>query len=255
VTEPAHHFRRRLDRFSRGYEGPADHHNRQREIARGLDFCRGRIATGVLGHDDFGAVIRQHGAVIATFERPARHDHLGVRQRQRRAWRVYQPDQIGVLRMRGEGLQILPADAEKHPAWRRAERFGRRREIVDLDPAIAGRTPPGWALQRQQRHAGHGAGGDRVRTHLRSERMGGVDDARNLFGAKIGQEAIDAAKAAEAPGNRRGSRVFGAAGIGQYRVDIRIVRHHFRQTVGVGGAAKDQDAQLFGREECHDHER
>ncbi len=157
--------------------------------------------------------------------------------------------------MRGEGLQILPADAEKHPAWRRAERFGRRRKIIDLDPAIAGRVLPGWALERQQRHAGRRAGGDRVRAHSRRERMGGVDDASNTFGAKIGQEAIDAAEAAKAPGNRRRRRVFSAAGIGQNRIDARIIRQRCSKPVGVGGAAEDQDAQGSGRGGCHDGER
>jgi hypothetical protein len=255
VTEPAQHFRNGLDRFPRGYKWPADHHHRQREVARGFDFCRGRIAAGVFSHDEFGAEIRQHGAVVGAFERPARHDHLGIGQRQRRARRVDEPNQVGMLRVRGESLELQAADAEKHPARRRAERFGRRLQIIDLDPAVAGRALPGRALERQQRHGGHGAGSDRVCTHLRRERMGGVDDARNVSGAKIVHQTINAAKAAKAPGNRRRRRVFGTAGIGQYRVDIWIVRHRLREPVGVGGAAEDQDAQWKGRGGCHDRER
>ena len=160
-----------------------------------------------------------------------------------------------MLRMRGERFELQAADAEKRPARRRAERFGRRCEIVDLDPVVAGRALPRRTLERQQRHGRHGAGGDRVRAHLRRERMGGVDDAHNVFAAKIVHQAIDAAKAAKAPGNRRRRRVFGAAGIGQYCIDARIIGHRSRETVGVGGAAEDQDAPWSGRGGYHGGER
>ncbi len=40
--------------------------------------------------------------------------------------------------MRGENIEMLPADAEKHPARRWAQRLSRRGEIIDFDPAIAG---------------------------------------------------------------------------------------------------------------------
>jgi len=255
VTKPAQHLGDGLDLLPRGYKWPADHHHRQREVARGLDFCRGRIAAGVLGHDDFGAVIRQHGAVVGNFERSARHNHLGIEQRQRHARPIDEPDQVRMLLMRGERFELQAADAEKHPARRRTERFGRRCQIIDLDPLVAGRALPGRTLERQQRHGRHGAGGDRVRAHLRRERMGGVDDAHNVFVAKIVQQAVNAAKAAKAPGNRRRRRVFGAAGIGQCCIDARIIGYRSRETVGVGGAAEDQDAQESGRGGCHDGER
>jgi hypothetical protein len=255
VTEPAQHLGDGFDPFPHRHKWPADHHHRQCEVARGLDFGRGRLAPGVPGHDDVGAVVRQHGAVAGAVERPARHDDLGARQRQRRPRRIDQPNQISVLRMRCEGFEMHPADAEKHPTRRRAERFGRSLEIVDLDPAVAMPALPRRAVERQQRHAGHGAGGNGVGADLRRERMGGVDDARNLFGAKIVCEAIDAAEAPRPPGNRRRRRVFGAAGIRQYRVDARILRHHLREPVGVGGAAEDQNAQASGWRGCHDCER
>ncbi len=252
MTEPAQHLGDGVDFFPRRHKRPADHHHRQCKLARGLDFCRGRIAAGVLGHDDVGAEFRQHGAVAGAVERPARHNHLCITQRQRRARRIDQPHQISVLRMRGECLEMQPPDTEKHAAWHGAECFGRRREIVDLDPVIAGPALPGRALQCQQRHGGGGAGGDRVRTHLRCEGMRGVDDARDLFSNKVVFQAIDAAEAADTPGDRRRRRIFGAAGIGQHRIDAGIVRHRFREPVGVGGAAEDQDAQSSGQGGCHD---
>jgi hypothetical protein len=160
-----------------------------------------------------------------------------------------------MLRMRGENFELLATDAEKNPARRSTKRFGRRTEIIDFDPAIVGRALPGLALKRQQRHAGFGAGGNGVRAHLSREWMGGVDHAGNVFGAKIIHQAIDAAKAAEPPGNWRPRRIFGTAGIGQYCIEARMVRQRRREAVGLGGAAKDQDALGFDRGRCHDSER
>jgi len=255
MTEPMQHLGDGFDLLPRADQWPADHHHRQRQIARGLDFGRGRIASGVPRHHDFGAVIGQHGAVAGAVERSARHDQFGGGERQRRPRRIDQPYQIRMLRMRGEGLQMQPANAEKHPARRRTKRVGRSLEIIDLDPAITGRTRPWRALQRQQRHAGQGAGGDRMRADLRREWMGGVDDARDVFTAQIVHHSVDATEAADPPGNRRRRRIFGPAGIGKNRVDAWIIRHRRGEPVGVGGAAKDQDAQGSGRRGYHDGER
>lgn len=255
MTEPAHHLGDGFDGLPRRNEWPAHHHHRQRQLARGLDFCRRGIATGVLGHHDLDAVFCQHGIVGGAAKRPAGHDQLRVGKRQRRPRRIDQPDQITVLRMRGENIETLPPDAEKHPARRRAERFGRSLQIIDLDPAIAGRAPPGLALQRQQRQAGQGASSDRVGTHLRGERMRGVDNAGDLFGAKIVDEAIDAAETAEPPGNRRPRRAFGTAGIRQDRVEAGVIRYRLRKPISVGSAAENQDAPSSGQEGCHDEQR
>jgi hypothetical protein len=94
-----------------------------------------------------------------------------------------------------------------------------------------------------------------MRAHLLRERMGGVNHARDLLGAKIVGQTINAAKAADTPGDRRRSWILGATGIGQYRIDARIFCHRCGQPVGVGGASEDQDAQPLGRGGCHDGER
>ena len=116
MTQPAQHLGHRLDLWPRRDHRPAQHHHRQREIARRLDFRERGVAAGVAGHHDVGAVIPEHGAVAGPLERPARHDHLGFAQRQRRARRINQPDQIGMLRTASESFEMLTADAEKHPA-------------------------------------------------------------------------------------------------------------------------------------------
>ena len=68
-------------------------------------------------------------------------------------------------------------------------------------------------------------------------------------------QPIDAAKTADAPGNRLTFRVFGAAGIGQDRIKALVVGDGGRELVGVGGAAEDQNAQRFYQRGCHALER
>ncbi len=160
-----------------------------------------------------------------------------------------------MLRMPGERRELGAADAEEYPARHIAQRFRRRREIIDLDPAIAGLALPRRALQRQQRHRSGGTRRDGVRAHLGGKGMGSVDHARDLFSAKIVDQAVDAAKTADTPGNRRPLGVFGAPGIGQDRIKPRVAGDRGHQLVGIGGAAEDQDAQWFCERGCHALER
>jgi hypothetical protein len=201
------------------------------------------------------AMLHQHCAVAGEIERSPRHDHFRVPQRQRRARRIDQPNQIMMLRMPGEHIQILPPDAEKRPAWRCTQRLGRCGDVVNVDPAIFGRALPGRTLKCQQRYIGHTAGRDRVCAHLRREWMGGIDDARDVLGAEIIDQAIDAAKSADTPGYRRRRRIFGAAGIGQQRIDASILCDLRHQPIGIGGAAEDQDPQWLDRGGCHGRQR
>ena len=162
-------------------------------------------------------------------------------------------DQISVLRMGGEGFEMQPADTEKHAARRRAEglRGGRRASSTSIQRSPVARRHGGRS-SASSGTLGFGAGGDGVSAHLRRERVGGVDDAIDPFGAQIAGKTLDAAKAADAPRNGRRRRVFGTAGVGQHRIDARFVRHRMREPVGVGGAAEDKEPEAFGGEGCHD---
>jgi hypothetical protein len=128
-------------------------------------------------------------------------------------------------------------------------------DVVNVDPAIAGRVLPGRTLECEQRYIGHSASRNRVRTDLRRERMGSIDHAHDALSAEIIDQAIDAAEAADTPGDRRRRRIFGAAGIGQHRIDTRILCDLRDQPIGIGGAAEDQDPQWFGQGGCHGRQR
>lgn len=252
MTKPAQNLSDCFDRVPRGNERPADHHHRQRKIARRFDLGRGRASAGIPGHDNVGSEILKHGPIAGTLEWPARDNDLRIRQRQRIARRIDQPHQIDVLRGRGESSQMLPTDAQEYPARLASESFRGSHDIIDFDPAIARLAPPRRSFQREQRHADDLAGLDGIRAHLRCEWMGRIDDAIDILRTKIVNKASGATEAADAPANRRWQRILGTAGVGQHRVDIRVIRQGGREPVRIGGATQDQNTQSSGSRGCHD---
>lgn len=255
MAKPAQNLGDRFDCFPHGDKRPADHHHRQREIPRRFDLGRGGASAGIPCDNNVGMKILQHGAITRTVERSARHDHLRTGQRQWIARRINQPDQVNVLRVRRESLQMLPTDAQERSTLRVTERLRRCRDIIDLDPAIARRALPGRPFQRQQRHSGSLASRDCVRAHLRGEWMGRIDDAVDILGTKVVHKASHAAKAADAPSNRRRQWISGAAGIGQHRIHMRITRQGCRQLVRIGRTTEDQNAKPSRWRGCHDREQ
>lgn len=255
MTKPAQNFGDRFDRFPRGNERPADQHHRQRKIPRRFDLGRGGASAGISGNDNVGVEILKHGSITGTVEWPARDDYLCIGQRQWIERRINQPNQINVLRIRNESLQMLAADTKEDTALRVTERLRGCRDIIDLDPAIARRALPGRPFQRQQRHSGSLASRDCVRAHLRGEWMGRIDDAVDILGTKVVHKASHAAKAADAPSNRRRQWISGAAGIGQHRIHMRITRQGCRQLVRIGRTTEDQNAKPSRWRGCHDREQ
>ena len=165
--------------FSAGRGRTAHHDDHNAEFACSADLCKGALAAGVAGDHDVDTMVAQDRPTAATIERPAFHDHFGL-QRQGRARRIDQPDQIKVLRMVGERRELGAADAEEYPSRGRPQRVDAAAKSSDLDPAIAIRELPGRALQRQQRHAACRASRDRMRAHVRGKGMGGIDHTRSL---------------------------------------------------------------------------
>lgn len=254
MIEPAQHLGNGLDLWPVRNEGTPHHHDRQAELTRSVDFCRSGIAAGVTGDDNIDAMVGQHLAVAGKIERTARNDHFCL-ERQRRPWLIDQPDQIEMLLVAREWRELGATDAEEHAAGSDAQCMPRRHEIVDLDPAVARAALPGPPLERKQGNADSRAGRDCMRAHPGRKGMRGIDDTYDLFAAKIVDQPVDTAKAAEAPGNWRLLRAFGPPGIGQNGIEARIARNRRRKLVGIGAAAKDQHAQWFGRRGRHALER
>lgn len=255
VTKPIQNLSDGFDCFPLGNERPADHYHRQRKITRRFDLGRGRASAGIPGHDNVGTEILKHGPITHALERPARHNHLCMGQRQRIPGGIDQPNQIDVLRGRRESSKMLPADAEEYTARLVPKSLRGSHDIIDFDPMVARRARPGRSFQRQQRHSGRLASGDRIRAHLCCEWVGRIDDAIDILGTKVVHEASNAAEAPDAPSNCRWQRISGATGIGQHRIDIRVTRQGGRKPVRISGATEDQNMQSLRWRGCHDRQQ
>jgi hypothetical protein len=73
--------------------------------------------------------------------------------------------------------------------------------------------------------------------------MGRVDDRADSLASKICREALDAAEAANALGNRRLSRIGGRPRERQDWRDIRLVNKPPRERVGLRSAAKNEQTK------------
>jgi hypothetical protein len=255
MAKPAQGLGDRFDRLPCWNKRPANHHDRQAKITRRFDLRRGSGTSRIPGNDNVRAEILKQGPITRAVERTTRHDHFCVGQRQWIARRIDQTNQVGVLRIRRESLQMLPADPEEYTACLESKSLRRCRDIIDLDPSVARQALPGGTFQRQQGHSRDVTSCDRIRAHLRREWMGGIDDPIDTLRTKVVREASNAAKAADAPGNRRQQRIPGTARIGQYRIDTRIIDEGSRQPVRVGGAAEEQNAQSSRWRGRHDREQ
>lgn len=254
MTEPAQYLGNGLDLWPVRNKRTPYHHDGQAELACRVDFCRSGIATGVAGHHNIDTMVGQHLAVAGKIERTARNDHFCL-DRQRRTRLIDQPDQTEMLLVARERRELGAADTEEHAARRSAQCLRGRNKVIDLDPVIPADALPGRALKRKQRNRESPASRNRMRAHLRSKRMRGIDHARDLFAAEIVDQPVDAAKAADARGNRRLLRVFGTPGIRQNGIEARIADNRRRKLISVGGAAEDQNPQWSGWRGCHARER
>jgi len=227
---------------------PCDHHDRQAESARRLDLGVCRATAGILGHDDLDPLVAQQALFVGSVERPARLQEPEVGRQHRLLRQLDQPREIVVLWRRGESMQVLAAEAQKHTPRLGAE--GRRGgEGVGNDlPAVVGATLPFGTHQGRQRHSGLAAGRDGMGGHLVGVGMRGIDDGLDLVVAQEAGEALDAAKAAAAGRNRLWPRLGRAAGERQDRREPRVARDLAGQCRGLDGAAEDQDSQGHGRE-------
>ena len=221
-----------------GQVGAGDDDDRNAEAGGGGEFGHGRRAAGVLGHHDLYAVLLQQGAFGGFVVGAAGGQHEGAGRGG--GGRVDRAEDVVVLRRRGEWREVFLADGEEDAAGYRAERVGGFLDGGDFMPGRAGGAGPGGAVYRQQRRPGLGGGGGGVVGHLRGEGVGGVEQGVDLVLAEVGGQAVDAAEAADAAGDRLRDGVAGAAGERQGRVP-RAVGERAGQAGSFGGAAEDQD--------------
>ncbi len=242
MTEPAQHlsdaFRSRPIRQLR----PRDHDDGQAEFAGGIDLGARTGAAGVARDDPFDMTRTHRLQFIREHERPARYDDVGLRKGRRAVGRIDEAQNIGVLRLRAEGRDVLPADGEKHARGFVGKRGDGGVEIRHLDPVVTGLFRPWRAFEREQRRPGSCAGGGGIATHPGGERMRRIDDMRDVFLMDVGRESARAAEAAAANRQRLARGCAGAAAIGIDRL-ASGARDRFREQVGVVRSAQNEGAR------------
>ena len=234
VIDIGHDRHRRLGR-------PTDHDHGEVEPTGGDQLRRRRRAAGVLGHDGVDAVLAQQGQFVLERERATRQDQFVVRGQH--VGDLDRPHHhLGI-----ERRERVDAPAPRgHQRARRPQRhqcLGRRGEVVDLDPPVAGDRLPGRAEQPARGCAGGRRRGGDVVGHDRCERVRRVDDRVDGSVAQVGDQAVGPAEAAAT--NPAGTRH-------RRRGDPRQRREHVHPVVA------DQDGRQlrgFRRAGQHEHAR
>lgn len=242
MTKPLHHRSHASRDGSLRDHRAVDHHHRQAQGPGSGDLGHGPLASRILCHDDLDPVVAHQGAVAGQVKGPARNDGSGIRQRQGARGRIDKPEEVMVLRPGCEGVEMLPADGKEHPLCRSGKGCNGGWNIGDLRPLIPFASDPGRTFQRDQRNLRGGAGGHRIRAHLRGERVGRVDDMADAFGHQIGGKALSAAKPADPHVDRLTHGCFRAPGVG---IDPRQPRvgNGAGHEIGLGRAAQQKNAR------------
>lgn len=180
-----------------GQGGPVDHDDGQAQFPRGRDLGHSARAAGILRDDKLCPMVLHQGAVACYRKRPAIHDDLRIWQRQGRLWRIDQPKQVAMLRVRREFGQMHPAHGQHHPRCRAVQRRNRASNVPDVVPVIPRLRRPRRAAERDQRNVGLRAGCDGVAAHLCGKGMGGVHNMADPVVFQISPKPLDTAKPAD----------------------------------------------------------
>ncbi len=239
MTQPRQDLLRRMSLQSVGENWPVDHDHRQLQRARCRDLGSSTCTTSVLRHHKFDFVVLHQRQVIRRRKRAARlHDSM-VGKGQHDVRRINQAKQIEMLGIGGKAVQMHAPDRQHDPcSGPRQGRHGTG-DVRHMGPAVAAFGLPRCARQRDQRHAGLGAGQYGIAAHLCGERMGGVDDVGDAMRAQIPDQPCNTTKAAHTLGQRLLHGSFNAARVGNHTGN-RVVTQCPAQRGGLGRAAKDK---------------
>ncbi len=190
--------------------GPVDHDNGHIQRTGSGNLGIGPGAPRILGNDQVNLVGPHQGQIIFDAERTPVNDHMGVRQRQRRLWRVDQPQQVKMLRIGRKLCQMHPAHGQHHPLRRAVQGRNGARDIRHMGPAVAGFCDPRRPRQSHQRNIRHLACLDRVHGHLNGERVRGVDHMGDVVDADVFGQPLWPAKPPNALGQGLADRAIHA---------------------------------------------
>ena len=241
MTEPVHDLGHAFYPHPVRQFRPLDHDNGQTKLARGIDLGTRACSTGIASDDPFDTPRAHHVQFAMERKGTSRHQDFRIGKRQRLMGRIDKPQSIGVLRFGAEGRDVLPPDGKEHTRGLRRQRGDSGRNVDNFSPDITGFFHPWRAHQRDQRRSVRHTGRHRVVTDLDCERMGRVDDMRDVFAADVISKPIRAAEAADTNRHRLTGRCTRAAAIGIDSVEPDT-RGRIGERMSLGRSAQDKGA-------------
>lgn len=232
-------------RFGFGRGRPAHDDDFDSKRARRFDLGVGRAPAAVLGHQRFDSLIAHKRCFVGERERTARENQFAVGEGAKLCRPVYRTHDVAMLRRSREGGELQPALSQKDCPWLLPKSVHGRIDCRDLDPAVAGLACPRRPAEDDERRVGRSAGCKRVGGHARSERMGRVDDGADALSGEKRRQAFDAAKAADALGNWRVSRIGRGPRERQDCRNIGLVSKPARKRAGFRRAAENEQAKAL----------
>lgn len=241
MTEPVHDLGHAFHLQPVRQLRPLDHDHGQAKLARGVDLGAPAFSARVAGDDPFDVSLAHQRQLAREFEWSARHDDIGLAQRQFAVRSVDKSQCIGMLRFGAESADMLPANCEKDPGARIGQSCNGRRNISHLDPLVAGGFTPRRTFKGDQRRFGDSTSGNRVAADLDCERMRRIDDMRDVSLSEIVGQSTHAAEAADARRHRLVGGSARAPAIGVDRVTPGL-RKRIRKQMGIARSAQDEGA-------------
>ena len=245
TSDPGHDSVEILKRLGFGRGRPAHNDDFDPKRTRRLDLGVSRAAAAVLGHQRLDPLVAHKGGFVGERKRSALKDQLAIRQGVDLRGPVDRPNNVPMLRGSREGGELQPALGEKDCSCGIPENLDGLLDCRDLDPAIAGLACPGWASEGEKRCVRCSTSCERVRGHLRGERMGGVDDRGNALTDEKRRQTFDAAETSEALRNRRLSGIGGRPRERQHGRNTGLISKPPRQRARLRRAAENKQTQTL----------
>jgi hypothetical protein len=240
MIDPRQHFADAMNNPRLRQERAIDHDHRQTERPRRVQLRPRAFSARILGYDQVDPLRTHQGEIALQREGATIHHQMVAGQRRRHVRGIDEAEQIMMLWMGGEGRHMHSAERQHDAAWFSRQCIHGAGDVGNRSPAVAFAPFPGGAGQHDVRYArllrrlrGMGA-------HGSGKGVGRVDQMRNCLPPEIGRETRDAAKAADAHGDRLRARLAGASGIAQHRA-IAAIRQRLCERAGLGRAAQDED--------------
>ena len=245
LGHPVQNRLRRRNLSARWERRSVNHHNRQTQRPRGVDFGVCANTACIFAHHDVDGMLFEQSNVTGHIEGTARDNDTVMRQAGLLDWGIDQTQHIVVLGLGGKVLDMHTAQRQHDAPRRTAQRLNRARDVGHMGPRVPSLSRPRRARQSEQLNACLGAGVIGVPAHLCGKRVRGIHHMSDVMLAKISHKARHAAKAADALRDRLHLGAVHAARITEGRRNPGI-RHCPRQSAGFGCSAQNKEMCRHG---------